>query len=72
MASRTRRSLWKVVMACGWNVDVDVGRLLEYGNILEKEGRGGKTRSIFGYICLFEDGLSKWCVVPLDARLLPP
>lgn len=70
--SKAQRSRWRVVVACGCNVDVDVGRLLEYGNILEKEGKSGKSRNVFGYSCLFEDGFQKWCAISLDARFLPP
>ena len=51
--SRTRKSRWRVSTVSKCNVDVDVGRLLEYGNILEKEGKSGKNRGIFGYfVCL--------------------
>ena len=72
LGSRTRKSRWRVSVVSMCNVDVDVGRLLEYGNILEKEGKSGKNRGILGYFCLFEKGCQKWCVAPLGARLLPP
>lgn len=39
LGSRTRKSRWRVSVVSMCNVDVDVGRLLEYGNILEKEGK---------------------------------